>query len=104
MRNPVRQQLLDEAVRLSHDMTVSGSRGEWAEVIELEARRSAILAQAFAEAVPADEATARQINTILEADKRLMNLSVEARDEAAVELANMQRGRKVQRAYSNAGI
>ena len=103
MAGMARQQLLDQAIQLSHDMTERGGQGEWSQVIELEARRSALLTQAFADAVPADEAALRQIHAILEADKQLMSLSVEARDEAADELANMQRGRKVKQAYRNAG-
>jgi hypothetical protein len=100
----VRQHLLDQAIELSHDMAALGAEGNWPQVIALEVQRSALLAQAFADDVPADEVTVRQIHSILEADKRLMQQSVEARDEAAAELASMQRGRKVRQAYNNPGI
>ena len=80
-----------------------GADGDWRQVIELESQRSALLQQAFAEPAPADESTARQIHAILEADKRLMNLGVIARDEAAAELASLQRGRKGQQAYLSTG-
>lgn len=98
-----RQQLLDEAVALSQRMTELGAAGEWQQVIALETQRSALLEQAFADAARADERTARQIHAILDSDKRLMNLGVVARDEAAAEIAQMQRGRKVQQAYRDAG-
>jgi hypothetical protein len=99
----LRHQLLDQALQLSQRMNECGTAGDWAQVIELESRRSALLEQAFAESVPADESTARQIHAILSADKHLMSLGVEARNEAAAELASLQRGRKVQQAYHSAG-
>lgn len=98
-----RHQLLDQALQLSRQMGDCGVEGDWQQVIVLESRRSALLEQAFAEPAPADEPTARQIHAILEADRYLMNLGVEARDGAAAELARMQRGRRGQQAYRNAG-
>lgn len=99
-----RRQLLDEALSLSQRMAESGAAGDWQQVIELETRRSALLSDAFDAAAPADEFTVRQIGAILAADKRLMGLGVTARDEAAAELAQMQRGRKVKQAYRDAGV
>jgi hypothetical protein len=84
-------------------MVDQGSAGDWEQVLELERRRSGLLEQAFTEALPADEPTASRIRAILETDKRLMSLGVEARDEAASELAQLQRGRKGQQAYRSAG-
>jgi hypothetical protein len=98
-----RHQLLDQALRLSRRMGELGAEGQWQQVIELESTRSALLEQAFARRAPADEVTARQIHAILAADKQLMSLGVEARDEAAAELAQMQRGRKCQQAYRSIG-
>jgi hypothetical protein len=94
-----RHQLLEQALQLSRQMGEFGAEGQWQQVIELETARSALLEQAFAQRAPADEPTARQIHAILEADKQLLSLGVVARDEAATELAHMQRGRKGQQAY-----
>jgi len=98
-----RHQLLDQAVELSRQMAELGAGGDWQQVIALEGQRRTLLDQAFSETLPADEITAGQIHAILEADKRLMHVGVEARDEAATELTRIQRGRKVKRAYGRAG-
>lgn len=103
MSLPQRHQLLDQAVQLSIRMGDLGAQGDWAEVVALESQRSDMLQQAFAVPGRADQLTAGKIQAILEADKRLMQLGLQARDEAAAELAQMQRGRKVQRAYRDAG-
>lgn len=99
-----RQQLLDQALQLSQQMAELGAAGEWQQVIDLEPRRSALLHSALDVPAKADEATARQITAILAVDKQLMSLGVAARDETAVELGQMQRGRKVNQAYRNAGV
>lgn len=98
-----RQQLLNEALIVSQQMTAAAEAGEWQQVITLETERSGLLNQAFAAASPANEQTARQIHAILDCDKRLMSLGVTARDEAAVEISQMQRGQKVKQAYRSAG-
>jgi len=99
-----RHQLLDQALQLSQRMAELGANGEWQQVIDLESQRSAVLNSAFDVAAKADEATARQIHAILAVDKQLLNLGVVARDEAAAELGQMQRGRKVKQAYRSAGV
>jgi hypothetical protein len=98
-----RHELLEQALLLSRQMGECGAEGRWQQVIELESARSDLLQQAFARRLPADEPTARQIHALLEADKYLMSLGVEARDAAAAELAQVQRGRKGQQAYRNVG-
>ena len=98
-----RQQLLDQALQLSQRMAELGAAGEWQQVIELEPQRSAVLHSAFDVDAKADETTAQQVSAILAVDRRLMNLGVVARDQAAVELGQMQRGRKVKQAYRSAG-
>lgn len=85
-------------------MATLAAAGEWRQVIELESQRSVLLNDAFSEARPADEVTARQIRAILASDKQLMGMGVTARDEAAAELAQLQRGRKVNNAYRNASL
>jgi hypothetical protein len=99
-----RNQLLVQALQLSRQMGECGAAGQWQRVIELETTRSALLEQAFALRAPADESITQHIHAILEADKYLLSLGVEARDEAATELAHMQRGRKGQQAYRNVGV
>lgn len=99
-----RSELLDQAMALSRQMADQGAEGAWEAVVELERRRSAVLEKAFAGSTPLDDATAQKIRAILEIDKRLMSVGVVARDEAATEIAQLQRGRKGQQAYRNAGF
>ncbi len=94
---------LDNALILSRRMLEAGSTGDWQTVIALEVDRSGQLDAAFAGAQAADPAFAERIRAILDVDKRLMGLSVTARDQAAAELTQLQRGNKVKQAYQNAG-
>jgi hypothetical protein len=100
---PQRHQLLDQALQLSMRMADLGAEGAWAEVVALESQRSELLQQAFEVPGSPDEAMTGKIQAILAADKRLMHFGATARDQVAAELAQMQRGRKVQQAYRDAG-
>lgn len=99
-----RSEYLSQAIALSRRMAACGEAGDWQQVIELEAQRSHVLAQAFEVAEAVDVATSAQISEILAVDKQLLQLGVVAQGEAAAELAQMQRGRKVTQAYGNASV
>ena len=98
-----RHQLLDDALALSQGMATRAESGEWAAVIELEAKRRALLEQAFATRVPADEFVAERVRAILDLDKVLMTLSLDARERVAAELSSASKGRKATSAYQSAG-
>jgi len=94
-----RYQLLDQALAMSQRMHEFGNEGRWAEVIELEPQRRALLEQAFATRAPVDEVLAVRVREILELDKHLMQRSLQARDQAADELGLFSKTRKASNAY-----
>lgn len=95
-----RIQLLEQALELSRRMGSLGEEGDWEQVIELEPQRRAVLEQAFATRAPVDESLAQRVHQILELDRRLMDLSLQARDRAAGELGQLNRSRKARNAYA----
>jgi hypothetical protein len=102
MMPPSRHQLLNDALDISRRMACFGDAGDWDSVIELEPERRALLEQAFATHVPADELVAERVRAILDLDKRLVAQSIEARDRIAEELDKVGRGRKATSAYQSA--
>ncbi len=98
-----RYALLDEALALTERMTALGENGDWPSVIEIEPRRRELLERAFATRDVADQQIADRVRTILGLDKRLMALSLEARDRIGEELAQASKGRRAAVAYQTAG-
>lgn len=94
-----RQQLLDRALEMSRRMKELGDQGQWADVIELEPQRRAVLEQAFATRAPVDETLAQRVREILDLDKLLMERSLQVRDEVAAELGQFNKSRKASQAY-----
>lgn len=76
-----------------------GDQGQWADVIELEPQRRAVLEQAFATRAPVDETLAQRVREILDLDKLLMERSLQVRDEVAAELGQFNKSRKASQAY-----
>ena len=97
-----RHQLLDDALAMSVRMTELGGEGEWDTVVALEPERRQLLEQAFATHLPADEFVSERVRAILDLDKRLMELSVQARDQIADELGQAGKARKAATAYGAA--
>ena len=85
-------------------MAELGAAGEWQQVIDLESQRSAVLNSAFDLAAKADATTAQQIHAILAVDKQVRRLGAVAREQAAAERGQMQRGRKGKQAYRSAAV
>lgn len=98
-----RGELLDRVLDLSRRMTTAGEAGEWEQVVALEAERSPLLTAAFDRTEAVAPVEAGQIQAILACDKQLMGLTLTARDGAAAELGQLQRGRKGTQAYQSAG-
>lgn len=94
-----REQLLDEAVRQTHQMLALATEDAWQEVVALEAERRALLEQAFATREPLSEPLAARVREILELDKVLMEASLRIRDEIGTELGQINRGRRGTEAY-----
>jgi hypothetical protein len=99
---PSRHQLLNDALDMSRRMASLGDAGDWGSVIELEPERRALLEQAFATHVPADELVAERVRAILDLDRRLVAQSIQARDLIAEELGQVGKGRKATSAYESA--
>jgi len=97
-----RHQLLNEALEMSRRMASLGGAGDWDAVIDLEPERRNLLEQAFATHVPADELVADRVRAILDLDKQLMAMSIEARDRIADELGHTNKARKATSAYQSA--
>lgn len=93
------QQWLDKATALTRRMTELGAAGQWDEVAEVEAQRQACLTQAFDKRLLLNERLERQIREIHDMDQELLVLSKRARDALGAELTDLQRGRKVRKAY-----
>lgn len=91
--------LLDQALDLSRQMMALGQDDSWAGVVELEPRRRDLLQEAFADSKATDEFVASRIQEILLLDKELIALSERAKREAAEELGQIQKARKIAKAY-----
>jgi hypothetical protein len=98
-----RHQLLDQALALSEQMVELGDGSDWEAVIALEPQRRALLEQAFATHAPVDDVITQRVQAILDLDRQLMAITLEARDRAATEIGQASKGRKATSAYRNAG-
>jgi hypothetical protein len=98
-----RHHLLNQALEMTRRMAIHGDEDDWDAVIALEPQRRALLEQAFATHVPADEAVAERVRAILDIDKRLMAQSIEARDRVAGQISQANKGRTAANAYRAAG-
>lgn len=96
-------QWLDKAMELTQRMSELAAVGEWEQVNQIEAQRQDCLKRAFAKRLVLSEQLARQIREIHELDQELLMLSIKARDAIGAELSELQRGRKVAKAYRSAG-
>jgi hypothetical protein len=97
-----RHQLLDDALAMSEQMAALADAGDWPAVIDLEPRRRQLLEQAFATRAPIDDVIAERVKAILALDKRLMALTISARDGLAAEVSRATKGRKATSAYQAA--
>jgi hypothetical protein len=91
---------LRRAAELSDRLAVAAEAGDWEAATRLEAERRPLIDDAFAAGPPSDaEEAAALIQRILSADRRVASLASHARDEAAAELAALQKGRRMNKAY-----
>lgn len=88
---------------MSQRMAELGDAGDWPAVIALEPERRSLLEQAFATHAPVDELIAERVRAILDLDRRLMAMTVTARDSLAAEISRASKGRKATSAYHAAG-
>ncbi len=98
-----RHALLDEALELTKRMAALGEDGDWPSVIEIEPKRRELLERAFATRDMADEQIADRVRAILGMDRRLIALSLAARDRIGEELAQTGKARRATSAYQTAG-
>jgi len=102
--NPNAIDHLRRAAELSDRLAVAADGGEWEAAARLEAERRPLIDDAFAAGPPADaEEAAALIQRILAADQRVAALASRARDEAAAELAALQKGKRMNKAYRDTG-
>lgn len=98
--NPAAIDPLRRAAELSDRLVVAADGGDWDTAVRLEAERRPLIDAAFGEGAPADaDQAAALIQRILAADQRVAELASQARDEAAAELAALQKGRRMNKAY-----
>jgi hypothetical protein len=93
---------LRRALRLSKAMQIAAGESEWERVVALEAERRPVIENALTgkEDSSSSRRNAEQVvREILELDRQVMHQAREARDCAADELANLNRGRRVVKAY-----
>lgn len=94
-----REQLLDEAVRLTREMSDSAESDDWQAVIAMEAKRRHKLEQAFATHEPLSEELAAKVRLILDLDKGLLEVSTRVRDELGDEIGQVSKGNRANHAY-----
>jgi len=91
------ERLLAQSQRI-HDFAVNG---EWEKAIALESERQILINECFSpQAEPVDPQMAmRQIQEIIELDKKAVAMGLEARKAIENALGDFQRGRQAAKAY-----
>ena len=94
-----RSTLLDDALRLTHEMLARAGIPDWQMVIHLEVERRQLLERAFATSEPLSEDLAVKVRALLALDKRLLEISSDGRDHLAGELSQVNKGSRANHAY-----
>ncbi len=88
--------------RRIHDLAVDG---EWEKVVALESERQSLIDKYFSQQVEHDapQIAVRYIEKILELDKKVIAMGVEAQVALGSALGDLQRGRQATQAYQKIG-
>ena len=95
------EQLLTQTQRM-HDLAING---EWERVDELECERKTLVDRYFSSEAAFDDPqiAAHYVQEIIELNKKVITMGLEARDTLSNALGNFQRGRQAAQAYQKIG-
>ena len=96
-----RQQQWAEILEATRKLRQMMADEQWAEMVELEARRGEQLRSFFSSPIPAEEASAlaEDIRNIMESDQALMDMGREQQDKLSASVRQMVGNRKAISAY-----
>lgn len=92
-----------EFVAISRAMVAKAERGEWEDVMRMQAERQQRLEAYFAAVVPAElaEQVAAGIREILDLDRRVVALGRQGMDQLSGAMNGLRAGRRAQKAYGD---
>ncbi len=94
--------VLQEVLALTTVIHTKAYQDEWDEVVELEAKRRALITACFAQTLPdlIAEKVEHAITTIIKMDQEVMALGTQKMSEYSTELQKLDYGKKAMKAYN----
>lgn len=98
----VRQEQLGVLVEVSRRMQECAGAGDWEAVSHLQEKSLQLAGELFSDAIPVAEAQAvtEAVNEVLQINKRVVDLGIEAREVCLNEMDQLQQSRRAVKEYT----